>query len=131
MYLRFVLPGKHPDTGFDEGVFAVAYALRREGELLDHEWFELDELLRWFGTNLAIPNRFNRSKSKGYYRRTTKGVSWFKHSATKHLTKMHRMAEILGNHGHHVTMIKTARPGYIVYEDAIQVVAEPFNDLRK
>lgn len=130
MYLRFVLPGKHPDTGFADGVFEAAYTLRREGELLDHEWIELDELLCWFGEHLSIPTRFHRSKSKGRRDRITKGVSWFKSTATQHLARMHRMAAILEDHGHHVTMIKTARPGYIVYEDANQVVAEPFDDLR-
>ena len=27
--------------------------------------------------------RLNRSRSKGYYRRTTKGISWFKDTATE------------------------------------------------
>jgi hypothetical protein len=35
----------------------------------------LTELLRWFGENLATPDRFNRSKSKGFYRRTTRGIA--------------------------------------------------------
>lgn len=130
VYLRFVLPGLNQDTGTKDGVFETAYQLRREGELSEHERAELDELLHWFGENLETPNRFNRTKSKGYYRRTTKGISWFKSSAETHVTKMHRMVAILGDQGHHVSMIKASNPGYIVYEDDHQVVAEPFSDLR-
>lgn len=131
MYLRFVLSRRHPDTGVEDGVFGAAYELRREGEISEHERDELGKLLSWFGVYLAIPKRFNRSKSKGYYRRATKGISWFKSSAREHVAKMHRISAILKDHGHHVSMIKTSKPGYVVYEDEHQIVAEPFNDLRR
>ena len=131
MYLRFVLPRKNSDTGADDGVFEVAYDLQHEGELTPHERQELEGLLSWFGDELVIPTRFNRSKSKGHYRRATKGISWLKSSATAHVAKMHRLAAILATQGHHVRVIKTSRPGYVVYEDDHQIVAEPFNDIRK
>ncbi len=128
MYLRFVLPVVNEDTGLHEGVFQAAYELRREGELSEHEHTELSEILRWFGDNLEVPMRFNKSKSKGYWRRSTKGISWFKPSADEHIAKMRRMSDILREHGHHIRMLKTSSPGYVVYEDDYQVVAEPFND---
>ena len=130
MYLRFVLPTKNPHTGIADGVFEVAYDIRDSGALCEHEQQELEGLLRWFDDNLRDPIRFNRTKSKGWYRRNTKGASWFKSSAKRHMVRMHRLAEILRNHGHHVSMIKASNPGYIIYEDPHQVVAEPFNDLR-
>jgi hypothetical protein len=131
MYVRFVLPKKHPDTGVDVGVFNCAYDLQCEGDLTQHERDELDKLLRWFGERLDVPARFNRTKSKGYSRRATKGISWFKSTARQHVSKMQRMAVILRNQGYFVNMIKARNPGYIVYEDNFQVVAEPFNDFRK
>lgn len=39
---------------------------------------------------------------------------------------MHEIADLLAEHGIHARMIQTDRPGYVVYEDAYQVVAEPF-----
>jgi hypothetical protein len=88
----------------------------------------LTELLHWFGENLATPDRFHRSKSKGFYRRTTRGIAWFKDSASDCLSRMHRMRVILEKYGHPVTMLTEGRVGYVVYEDELQVVAEPFAD---
>lgn len=130
MYLRFVLPKRNPDTGIADGVFEVAYELRREGDPSQSDREELGDLPRWFGENLQVPTKFNRTKSKGYHRRTTKGISWLKSSARLHVTKMHRLAALLRDQGHHVTMIKSANPGYLVYEDEHQVGAETFRDLR-
>ena len=36
------------------------------------------------------------------------------------------LAQYLSEHGIHARMVQTARPGYVVYEDAHQVAAEPF-----
>jgi len=35
---------------------------------------------------------------------------------------------LLDNHGVRVEMIKTTRPGYVIYEDNFQIVAVPFTD---
>jgi hypothetical protein len=130
MYLRFVVPGRHLDSGVRDGTFGAAYALRRGSDLSPYEREELEGLLGWFNDNLDLPFRFNRTKSKGYEDRAAKGISWFKASAEEHVTKMHRLAAILRDQGHHVSLIKTTNPGYLVYEDEHQVVAEPFKDVR-
>lgn len=129
-FVRFILPSMNPDSGSKNGVFDVAYALRREDNLTAREYEELHQVLRWFGDNLSVPTRFNRTKSKGYFRRNTKGIAWFRSSADEHISQMRHLAAILERHGHQVTMIKTSRPGYLVYEDDHQIVAEPFNDIR-
>ncbi len=41
---------------------------------------------------------------------------------------MHRLKETLESYGHPVTVIRETRVGYVVYEDDLQVVAEPFAD---
>lgn len=41
-----------------------------------------------FEKNLETPTRFNRTKSKGFYRRTTRGIAWFKDTASDHLARM-------------------------------------------
>ena len=130
MYLRFVLDRRNPHSGVKDGIFEVAYDVRDEGSLSLGEREELEGLLRWFDDNMKEPTRFNRTKSKGWYRRNTKGVCWLKASAVPHVAKMQSLAEILRGQGHEVTMITTSNPGYKVYEDDHQLVAEPFRDMR-
>lgn len=109
-------------------MFSAAYALKDGTELSSAAAATLSGLLRWFEENLEQPERFNRSKSKGYYRRPTKGISWFKPGASEHISKAFELSEILREHGHHVEMRKSRRPGYVVYEDSHQIVAEPFSE---
>jgi hypothetical protein len=131
MLLRFVLPRSHPDTGVEEGVFGAAYALR-DGNLISiSDRQSLDGLLSWFGANLATPQRFNSTKSKGYYRRRTGGVSWLKPTAVEHIARMRALIAILEKNGYPVSQITTDRPGYVVFEDDHQVVAEPFRGDQK
>jgi hypothetical protein len=128
--LRFVLPLSHPNTGVQEGIFSVAYYLRDKANTPVQDRESLESLLFWFKTNLAIPERFNRTKSKGYYRRNTAGVSWLKPTALKHIDKMRALVVILEKNGYRVTQITSDKPGYIVFEDDHQVVAEPFRGQR-
>jgi hypothetical protein len=131
MFFRFVLQRSHPDTGVEEGVFGAAYELRDGTVLSISDRSALEDLLAWFRDNLAVPQRFNNSKSKGYYRRTTVGISWFKPTASGHLAKMHALITILEKNGYPVSQIATDRPGYVVFEDDHQVVAEPFRGDQK
>ena len=124
--LRFVLLRSHPDTGVAEGIFNAAYRLRENPNTSLQDRGELDALLSWLEANMAVPRRFNSSKSKGYYRRKTAGVSWLKSSASTHLGKMRELSAILERNGFHVTQLRTDRPGYVVFEDEHQIVAEPF-----
>ena len=59
---------------------ATSHKLRRE---LEH-WIE------WFEENLPVPERFNRTKSKGWYRRETRGIAWLRTSAADHLAAIRR-----------------------------------------
>ncbi|MEW6269284.1 MAG: hypothetical protein AB1689_08325 [Thermodesulfobacteriota bacterium] len=129
-YVRFVLAVRDRDSGVDAGVFDTAYALRDDPAVAAADRAALAEMLRWFDLNLATPTRFNRSRSKGYYRRTTRGIAWFRQSASECLSRMHRLKEILEAYGHRVTVLEETRLGYVVYEDPHQVVAEPFADTR-
>ena len=43
---------------------------------------------------------------------------------------MHQLKYILEANGYHVMLIREERIGYIVYEDDLQVIAEPFSDRR-
>lgn len=129
-FIRFVVGQAHPGSGVEEGVFRLAYALKRSARVGAADLAVLTAALAWFDEHLPAPERFNRSKSKGFYRRNTRGIAWFKDTATEHLARMHQITAVLERNGHPVTMLSEARVGYVVHEDAHQVVAEPFADTR-
>ena len=124
--LRFVLSHKHPHTGVRDGIFEAAYGLCDGHYISGADRKSLEGLLSWFEDNLAIPKRFNRSKSKGYDRRNTAGISWLKLAASEHLARMRALVAILEKNGYQVSQISTTRPGYVIFEDDYQVIAEPF-----
>jgi len=129
-FLRFVVSEIHPDSGVKNGLFDVAYTLRDSDEVSEEHRQALADHLAWFAKCLPKPKRFNRSSSKGYYRRATRGIAWFRDTATEHIARMHDMKRIVEMHGHLVEVIREERIGYVVYEDPVQVVAEPFADTR-
>ena len=127
-FIRFVLLKRNPESGVEDGLFDLAHRLREspDVDVSDRETLRL--LLDWFDHNLTTPERFNRTSSKGHYRRLTKGIAWFRDTATDCIAQMHRIKAVLESNGHHVAMIREDRVGYVVYEDDLQVVAEPFAD---
>jgi hypothetical protein len=108
----------------------VAYGLRDEPTVSAGDRQSIQDGLAWFEKHLATPDRFNRSGSKGYYRRTTRGIAWFRDSATECIAQMHELKRVLEANGYSVALVREDRVGYIVYEDDLQVVAEPFSDTR-
>jgi hypothetical protein len=129
-YLRFTVSTRHPDSGVADGVFRTAYQVR-DSELISRiDRDTLAEQLAWFNKNLPIPSRFNRSSSKGYYRRNTKGIAWFRDDALEHITRMFEVRRVLEANGHVVHLVREDRIGYLVYRDKVQVIAEPFADTR-
>lgn len=129
-FLRFIIARKHPDSGVSEGVFATAYRLRDAAETSRQDREILKGHLKWFATHLKIPSRFNRSSSKGFYRKNTKGIAWFRDDALEYLSRMHDIKRVLEANGEIVEVLQEERLGYIVYTDEVQVIAEPFADTR-
>lgn len=129
-FIRFVLASLDKDSGVESGIFGAAYALMGDRDVPSADREALAAELAWFEEHLTTPTRFNRTSSKGHYRRKTKGISWFKDGSREYLTRMHHLKRLLEAHGHPVTVIIEDRIGYVVYEDESQVVAEPFSETR-
>ena len=129
-FIRFVVARRHPDSGVEDGTFTLAYDLRDSPQVNAADRDLLAQNLEWFEKHLERPTRFNRTKSKGFDRRRTRGIAWFKDTATEHLARMHQIRAVMERYGHSVVMLSEARVGYVVYDDAFQVVAEPFSDTR-
>ncbi|MCU7935703.1 MAG: hypothetical protein KZQ99_12615 [Candidatus Thiodiazotropha sp. (ex Dulcina madagascariensis)] len=112
-------------TGKFAGLFTLAYYLRDEKQLNHHEEEQVQELTKWFTTNLPIPDRFSKNKNNSH--KNTHGLSWFKPESKEAINKMWQLKSVIENHGFNIRILKTDRPGYVVYEDEYQIVAEPFN----
>lgn len=85
----------------------------------------LEETYNWFKQSLPVPDRLSRSTRPHAHRAA---LSWYKDSAGEHIRRMRTLADLLGTHGYTVEMLRTHRPGFIVYEDDTQIAAEPFAD---
>lgn len=128
MYLRFVQHARDPDTGLRTGLFVAAYRLANNNTHDLSIQARCHVLLDWFEANLTTPDRFNRTTSKGEWRRVTHGLSWFKPTAQEHVGKAHELRGLLAEADIMTEVLRTSRPGYIIYEDAFQIVSEPFAD---
>jgi hypothetical protein len=102
-----------------QGVFAAAYELRRDHTLARRHREALNDLLTWFGENLTAP--------KTIY---ALAIFWFRSDAHPCIENIWRLIDVLRANDIAVTMMHTDKPGTIVYEDALQVAAVPFGDVR-
>ncbi len=123
MYLRFVTNHVDEDSNRRQGLFHAIARIRDIGKLFAHEEARVDELRGWFSKYLNKPRSFSKSNRP---HPAPKALSWFKDTASDHIAKMYELAAVLESHGVMVEVIRTAKPGYIVYEDEFQVAAEPF-----
>jgi len=125
IFVRFVVLTPDPDSGHRQGLFMAMSNLNRWGALSSRDQADWNELKEWFDRHLERPDRFARA---GRAHAKKVALSWFKPDATEHIARMRQIAVILGAHGYHVEMIRSDRPGYVVYEDEHQIAAEPFRD---
>jgi hypothetical protein len=118
-YIRFVIGRKDEESNVELGIFqAVAQALEWQ-TITGSDADELNELRAWFSDNLEKPTSFGRDKVR-------RGICWFKTTSTEHISRIWEMVQILERNGIFVKKIRTDKPGYMIYEDEWQLVAEPF-----
>lgn len=125
MFVRFSTNQVDTDTGQPVGVFTVAYRLLDGHEMQQYEAAEVRSILDWFKAQLPIPDRFSRSKNN-----CVDGVAvcWFKPNAVQCISNARYLAQLISQYDVVTTELTTVRPGYIVYSDQFQVVAEPYSD---
>lgn len=123
MFIRFVTDECEDDTGLPLGIFRPAYRLCEDASVPEWQRSELSSVLGWFRTQLPIPNRFARNLRP---HRVSTGLCWFNEEATDCIRQVCYLVQIVSDLGVNVREIRTERPGYIIYEDQFQVVAEPF-----
>jgi hypothetical protein len=123
VYVRFVVDEIDENSGVELGIFQAMFRLWRAGKLSRAEAAWWAEIEAWFGLKLDEPDRLARSRRRGANKCA---ISWFKVSAKDHIRRAREVAALLAEHHISSRMLRSARPGYIVYEDDFQVAAEPF-----
>ena len=126
MYLRFVTHGAVTRAAVRPGLFGVAYWLRDElwpsplAEAIDHE-------LHWFGDNLPVPRGRHPFQVRAGRVWHSDGICWFRPTteARGSISHAHVLAALLTDGGVQVERLQAQRPGTILYQDAIQIVAKP------
>lgn len=123
MYVRFVIDAIDGKSGVQLGIFQAMFKLWRSGKLSAQEESEWARLRGWLRIELEEPSRLTRSSRPNA---PGKAVSWYKAGAKEHIAHARAVAQLLSQHDMQSHMVQTDRPGYVVYEDAYQIVAEPF-----
>jgi hypothetical protein len=125
MLIRFIIGRTDPDSGRRQGLFQALGELRDSGRMLAHDHARLWSITDWFGENLRVPPRFSLSSAP---HRKAQAICWFRDSARRHIARMWEVETILSDYGVDVLVIRTRKPGYVVYQDEHQVTAYPFAD---
>jgi hypothetical protein len=118
-YIRFVIGRKDEDSHVEQGIFQAAARALEWQSITGSDAEELNTLRAWFSENLEKPTSFGRDKLR-------LGICWFKTGSTEHIARIWEMVHILERNGVYVKKIRTDKPGYVIYEDEWQLVAEPF-----
>jgi len=127
VYIRFVVSEIHKKSQKRLGIFHAIRYLRDDGKMLPYEEEHTYEVMDWFEKNLDKPSGLSKAKSN---HSVDKALTWFKDSATEHISKMWEFVAVLEAHNIKVDVIKEEKLGYIVYEDDFQVAAEPFKETK-
>jgi hypothetical protein len=118
MLLRFCLLRRDPGSHSPQGVFQAAFEIRDSGQLEPYEEEWLERELSWLRMHLPSPPCL---RDEG----NDRAISWFKPGAKRAIEKVRGIVALLESRGITVTMVTSADPGTIIYEDGSQVVAKP------
>ena len=124
-FVRFVIEELDSSSGRRQGVFQAIAELRRSGMLTKDEEDDAAEAWSWFSERLDKPARLGVSRRP---HAKAQAIGWFKTTAVAHIQRVRVFERILEAHGVSVSMLRTGRPGYIVFEDEFQIAAYPFGD---
>jgi len=107
-----------------KGIFTLSYGLIENNELTNIEEKEIKNILAWFSKYLPVPDKFSKKKNDAH--KNHHGLSWMKSEATEAVEYFWKLKVLLDQAGHHIEVLKVNNPGKVVYEDDLQLVAEPY-----
>ena len=123
MYFRFIAADPDREPNRPEGVFAAAYDVLDRGVAPEYLRREIRFTLDWFVRELPIPPRFARRRRP---HAPDTGLCWFRTTSVDCVRQVRHLAFLVEECGIPVREVRTTSPGYVIYEDDHQIVAEPF-----
>jgi hypothetical protein len=120
-YLRFQSLQPCHGTPSRLGIFQIAFQVRDAVETHAHDADEIDQNLRWLQMHLRSPNLSAADR---------RAIFWFKQTAREPMKRIWAMKPYLEAYGYWIELVKTWKPGLIIYEDGWQVAAKPWRDGR-
>ncbi|HEX2269462.1 MAG TPA: hypothetical protein VHH35_08010 [Pyrinomonadaceae bacterium] len=127
MFVRFVSGEIDCDSHVSAGLFRAAYKLLEDVWLPDYEYEALREPMNWFDEHMKSPYDYRLEPAW----LAERSICWFRSTAREPLQRAWEMVAILNERGIFVRMIKCETPGYVIYEDQVQVLAYPYPDVRR
>jgi hypothetical protein len=124
-FIRFIIEQLDSHWGRRQGLFQAELELRASGNLAPRDYQRLKIIFGWFDANLDKPARLSLSPRPNA---KAQGICWFRSTANARISKMRELQRLLESYGLAVETIRTRPPGYILYEDELQVAAYPFSD---
>ena len=121
MYLRFVVGSDTDDHRHLTGIITEARSLRDEELLHDFEDTWLEKQFNWFNDHVPVPPYTKSDWPSGC-------AAWFKNNeaAAEAIKRMWEFVNLLRENGKNVRVLKSKKPGFILYEDDVQVVVSEF-----
>jgi hypothetical protein len=124
MFLRFVVGTDAEHHRHLTGVIVCARLLRDDGLLEPYEVDLVEAVFTWFNEHVPCPPFATAGWSR-------EAVCWFKDDADEPIRRVRDLVVVLESHGQPVRMLRTSRPGRVLYEDAVQVVVEEWKELAR
>ena len=115
-YVRFQTQLRCRWTNRPAGVFAAAGHLEDSANIPDGTRELLDQHLKWFNKNLAVP----ALDDYGW-----RCLFWFRSDAKELIERIWDLAAILRDEGVFVRKVWTTDPGRVIYRDKHQIGAVP------
>jgi hypothetical protein len=77
----------------------------------------VNNIFEYFNKHLPVPPYSTKKWS-------IDAISWFRDNAVNYIDKMRDLTFILEENGYQVRILKTDKPGMILYEDEYQIVSQ-------
>ncbi len=116
-FVRFIVTSDHDCETRCTGVVASLRILGEEGLLADYHLKTSQEIFDELNENMPCPPFDTKNID-------VNGVCWFKSSATHWINLFREIIAILEDSDIQTKMLRTDKPGMILYEDDVQVVAK-------
>lgn len=125
MYIRFVINEFCHESNQRLGLFHAVRYMKDDNKFLDYELEQVEKTMKWFNHHLESPLDYLNTQK---FKKSDIFISWFKTSAKEYISMVREFVVLLESKGVVVEQIKTNRPGKIVYSDAHQVFAKPYEN---